>query len=69
MYSPQLERNRIICNFNALGFFGKSAFFNVCKNLDVAFSGFELVAFYDGNIVKQKTINRLNEILEVLKNE
>ena len=69
MCKIQQERNNIIADFKSLGFTCRTAFFNVCKNFDLALSGFELVAFYEGHKVEQKTINRLHAIIEVLKHE
>lgn len=69
MYNLQKERNSILSAFIKMGFIGVVSFFNVCKNLDAALSVYDLRAFYDGSIVEQKTVSRLQEILEVLRYE
>jgi hypothetical protein len=65
----QSERNVILHEFKSLGFWGKTAFFNVCKSIDVTLNGFELVRFYQGDAVSKAVVSRLYAILERLKNE
>ena len=65
----QKERSIILSEFKKMGFWGKTAFFNVCKSLDVTLNGFELLQFYEGISVKQSLINRLYAIIECVKNE
>lgn len=64
-----LQRDVVISEFAKLGFCNMTSFYNVCKSLDVKFSGFEIVAFYYGQKANQKIINRLHAIIEVLKHE
>jgi hypothetical protein len=65
----QKQRNVILHEFKSLGFRGKTPFFNVCKSIDVALNGFELMEFYQGYNVSELLVSKLYAILERLKNE
>lgn len=63
------KRNAIITEFFKLGFWGKTAFYNVCKSIDVALNGFELIAFYEGYKVNKPMVEKLEAIIDKLKTE
>lgn len=66
---PLQKRAVIIGGFTHLGFTCRTAFYNVCKSLDSTLNGFELINFYNGEVVSETLVNRLEAVLEMLKNE
>lgn len=65
----QQQRASILGGFHAFGFNSRTVFFNVCMSLDCTLNGFDLVAFYDDKKLEKSLMNRLEAILEMLKNE
>lgn len=65
----QKERNNILLGFRKLGFGGITAFYNVCKSIDVTLNGFQLLEFYRGTAVYPQLVTSLYTILEKLKYE
>jgi hypothetical protein len=63
------QRCTIISEFLQLGFGGISAFYNVCKSLDVTLSGLLLIQFYKGQSYDAKFLSKIEAILEILKYE
>ncbi|TVZ55628.1 hypothetical protein OD91_0883 [Lutibacter sp. Hel_I_33_5] len=63
------KRYAIQRGFYKLGFRGRTAFFNVCKSIDVTLSDFELLNFYDHGKSSPGLVTRLEEILDTLQYE
>lgn len=63
------RRNILLSQFTELGFIGEIAFYNVCKNIDVTLSSYELASFYKGYKVRECMLSRLEQIIDFLKHE
>lgn len=69
MYKVQNQRKAIINDFNCMGFRGRTAFYNVCKSIDVRLSGFALIEFYSGVKICENLTEKLETIIEILRYE
>jgi hypothetical protein len=59
----------VVREFQKLGFWGRSAFLNVCRSIDETLDGFDLIILYDEYIADDVLLTKLEMILERLKFE
>jgi len=59
----------VLQEFKGLGFWGRTAFLNVCRSIDETLDGFDLIIFYEENRADDVLLTRLEMILERLKLE
>jgi len=65
----QIKRINILFTFKRLGFRGRTAFYNVCKSIDVTLSSLDIINFYDHEFVSENLVTKMEGFIEKLKNE
>ncbi len=63
------KRATLIGGFFRLGFTSRTAFYNVCRSIGCALTCFEILNFYEGKNVSDSVVSKIEDVLEVLKNE
>lgn len=67
--NPNLKRRRVLWLFLGMGFSGFTAFFNVCISIQPTLNRFDVLLFWEGINVSNSVCDRIESVMEVLKQE